>query len=471
MVTKFSMPPDRVLFESDGRAVFDSDAWPVQFYRAEDQINLTGYSLTFPDFSLKGNAYAYSRGTIGGDLYGGCHSYATIGPEDTIDEEVIGTVPEGTDLLFVMVRLTRTSAPSQINGQDIPVLPEEGEFTFAPSGCVLIEQLPPMARMIQVAIDGTNVVLRKKQSVKRTLYTYWRSGNDANNTGWTYGGDAGPYGHAVYSIESKGPTFDPSGSNLKRGGAGGCSLTDPTDYSSEYTADFIILPGRSDIDADAGEFEGLPSIYPTGFFSATDDGPTITLEDYELGPTGPARRILIVVTYARSLDSAVDLDGVTIAGVAATMVAEARYTDNPPGTAFTTRAATLWIADVPDGETGDIALDFDTEVPWVVFETFSLYDLQSATPVDVFEDLDQDTTNALSTAADGVAFAAALGRPDFPPTLSGIENSLNIAHTVSSPAISLVHSRGYQLTDGSTLNIHDGDTAFSGTPFIGVSFR
>lgn len=253
---------DQRITDDDGHVVWDTGLKSLQMVPAA-AVSLAGVSVVFPDF-VKGWAYYYS---YGGDLFpvSVCDVFATAlpnewGPGRAIDlpQTLLGTVPAETDHLDVQVRLTRTVNPSAWLGTTILVKPQVGEWFSAPEGTCVVESLKWLQRMFVVVRDGTDVYLRRYQSVERLPEPFpnpWNNGmfpwivsnaefapNGAKNRGWLYGGGTNAHlGIALAKISSKGAV---GGDNKNLSGDNACSLADPTNFSSTYSVDFLITPVR-----------------------------------------------------------------------------------------------------------------------------------------------------------------------------------------------------------------------------------
>jgi len=489
MARSLEITGGRVLGLKDGVSFFDTDAYPVQFYPPENVISITGQTITFPDFHHT-NAYGFVSGdTGGGVIKQSCHSFVSIpfqewGPSDapgitdTLDDIVIGTVPDGTDIRLVRIKLTRTNAPDQVNGTTVPVEPVEGEWTNCDGGSLLLEFLWPIVRMIWIrkasASNGdgtTNLLLTRKQSIQKRKYTHWRSGNSPLSTGWTWGGTNGNYGHIVKSIESKGPSTVVGGVlTFRRGDGAACSLTDSSDFSSTYTADIEVLPGRSNIAPEAaGGGAGALQFFLADIDTANPNSTTHTYVDKFLGTapvSGETRHVIVAVTAYRGASANNDISGVTINGVAATQVAKQRTT---AGSA--TVISAIYIAAVPTDDEGDVVVSFSTAAAWVSqVDVYAAYNLASAT-ADNTQVRSTPGTSNLTTVADGIAVAAFATR-----STSGTQGVTGIGNVVREDWDSATPSvaaggrfRGYQKTDGSTLAIVQtnttGDAAFCAASF------
>lgn len=236
-----------------GHTVWDTGRKSLQML--PDAAISTTLNVTFPDLQ-KGWAYYYSHG---GNFFtvAVCDVIATAlprewGPGRTIDlpQTLLGTVPAGTDAIDVQLRLTRTVNPSALLTQTIMVKPQQGQWFVAPDGTCVLESFKWFQRMFVVVRDGTSVYLRRYQSVKRYASPIfpWITGNaefngaGGKNRGWLYGGGT----DAQLGIPlSKISTKDSGGSvNKNLSGDNACSRSDPTNYTSTYSVDFLITPVR-----------------------------------------------------------------------------------------------------------------------------------------------------------------------------------------------------------------------------------
>lgn len=404
MTTIFRSQPDRFYAEQDGKIVFDTEAFPVQFFGQGAEILVEDQSIEFPD-AVKGNAYSYGRGTYEGSLRTGCASYITIGPQEWSEDTVLGTVPEGTDMLLAFVKLTRTVTPSQILSKTIPVCIEQGKWVNATGGIVL-EALAPMVRILQFFIDGTNVVMRQKQSVLNKSYTFWRTDNNPSLSGWTYAGAAGKKGHIVYGpVQSKGPQLDPSLALNARGTATQCSLTDPTDYSSTYVGDIQIIPGIHRLTEE--EIGGSGS---GRFFTYNDSyNSTGSVTNFEatadLGEEAEDRVIVVVAhaMYNGAASSGRRIENCLIGGVGGTSIprrVRASLEENYSGSNWANCCVALFSALVPAGTSALIRIEASATFEGMGFSVYSLYGLSSAVPVS-----DADSTYGSTTLASSVSVA------------------------------------------------------------------
>lgn len=247
---KFEADSGRVYVVDDDKVTFDTNLKSVNLMPSA-AISMTGYSMVFPDL-VKRNGYYYDASSA--SLTASCTSFITMilqewgpGLAGNIPEVVLGTVPAGTDYLDVRVRLVRTDPPSNILTSPILVLPEENEWFYCLGGSCPLETKSFFSRMFEVVISGSNVVLRKYQSVRDTTQTFWsgdQSSDITNHPSWTYGGGSSANKGFLVSQRQNKPSTDGGNINKNRGGSNQCSVADNTNYSSTYLVDFLITPGR-----------------------------------------------------------------------------------------------------------------------------------------------------------------------------------------------------------------------------------
>ena len=474
MARSFSIKPTRIVGFKDGESFFDTRTYPVQFYPAGEVITVTGQTISFPDYH-KTNAYAFAGGMIGSDFYQSCHSLVSIpfqewgpsdqpGMTDDLPDEVIGTVPEYTDLLMVRVKLSRTNSPDQVNGNTVPVAFHENEWVMCDGGTLLVEYLQPIVRMIWIRraetpnLDGTyNVLLTRKQSVKKTRYSFWRAGNNASQPGWTYGGTNGEYGHLVKSIQQKGPSFSPGGvATFRRGDGGQCSLTDASDYSSEFQGDIEILPGRSNITPEStGGASGGTSYVLTDVDSLESNTTPHVYNDKYIGEEpaiGDTRHVVVHITAYKSLVSgAHDITGVTLNGDAMTELIKQRSFFDNVGSNDISYVDAFYILEVPTGNAGDISIAYTAAFWWSQIDVYAVTNLPSETPLDTWATGTSSASKTLVTGPFGVAFAGNLSDLG-DNTLTGIANLVEEEVVITSPsARAFSRMRADQTTDGTSL--------------------
>lgn len=234
--------------------VWSTDGQPAHLLPASAWLT-PALTVSFPDF-VKRNAYGYYGGA--GITSASAMSMTTILPGEyfpgaagiyDLAETVLGTVPAGCNFIDVRVTLNRTKNPTDILYQPVTnCLPTQQ--THLQGGSALLEAPPAWRRAMWIGLSGTNVVLRRYQSVTTQVGISWNVPND-NDTGaggrrpgWTHGGGAGSEnGRPVYVIEIS-SVADVNNINKRRGEAFQCSLVDTvSDFSSEWTGSAIIRPG------------------------------------------------------------------------------------------------------------------------------------------------------------------------------------------------------------------------------------
>lgn len=172
----------RVDFDGDHLRVWDESdnlVWadnikPINLLPDEFTINAT-IDMVFPNMVTSFN---HVRSLVHSTLLDmdlvACTSWGIIqtnlewGPDEsapyTLSDQILGTVPFGVNYLDVRVGLIRTVSPgSYLNVAIDNELPEEE--TFLPGGSMRLEDTPSWRRSAWIGLSGTNVVLKKWQSV------------------------------------------------------------------------------------------------------------------------------------------------------------------------------------------------------------------------------------------------------------------------------------------------------------------
>lgn len=475
MVVKYQHTAGRILIEKDTVPIFDTDAFPLQFFPIANEIT-SSVTITFPDF-VHANAYGFARGAVGASTFAnGCQSFVTLPyqnwgpstlsppPDYTLTPQVVGTVPGNTDLMLIRVNLTRTTNPSQINGNTIPVTFDAGQWVQVDGGAMIVEELPPMVRMIKFTLsptlngDGTrNVLMERHQSVSKRRYNYWRMDDNPDVSGWTYGGTRGLYGHIVASIQSKENNFLPLGSSaLARGQPDACSLVDPTNYSSVFTGNIRIIPGVSNLPKETtGNGKSLVFCDEN---EAEDYGVTsFTFNNLSLGAPRTGRRIVIgVVGYSGDNVTNAQITGVSVGGSACTLVRRERVY-----IVGTTTVAALYRINLPTGDTGNVTVTFDTQFQTCRVYVFALYGVAAAPTNTAGGDNPTSSVSISLPNADGGFAIAIVGQSDVvsssATSLSGIGSSLVVSLPMETRWNRTAYGgRGFQRTSGSNLTISSG---------------
>lgn len=256
---------------NDDEISFDSTRPSIQLLPESSKLSIS-HTVTFPTL-LSGPAYL--QRTYGTTPY--CESWSALmpqewGPDETdysptdsgssleiatrnLPETFLGTVPAGTDYIDVRAKMTRTQTPPSFMQQHPPqVMFKEGEWIGLPGGSCPCEYFVPLARHFDIELRGTSLYLRRFQSVRDNGVNFsWGSGPQ-NTYGWfttiataygaSYTGAFTRYGTPAVLIESLGGVL---GVNRRAPWAfnstGACSIT-PPDYTSVYSCEFEIRPGR-----------------------------------------------------------------------------------------------------------------------------------------------------------------------------------------------------------------------------------
>lgn len=259
-----------VLRITDGERETFNSALPQLNLIPDAAITLTDYSITFPDL-WKGTFYWQRRRTVGGGIPGfpttdefACATYAALvgqewGPDKAaphnLPDITLGTVPEGTDYLDVMVNLTRTVDPALRLMVSIESFFPQGEWVKLEGGSCNIEGVHPLERLFEIILEGTNVILRRRQSVSENGDYRRQAGlaNSENELRYFAGTNAPRDGNKFASfgerIQEKG--WDDDEAHRPPGYEQGSISNDPCsmnysskNYSSVWTGNIIIIPGR-----------------------------------------------------------------------------------------------------------------------------------------------------------------------------------------------------------------------------------
>lgn len=256
---------------NDDEISFDSTRPSIQLLPESSKLSIS-HTVTFPTL-LSGPAYL--QRTYGTTPY--CESWSALmpqewGPDETdysptdsgssletatrnLPETFLGTVPAGTDYIDVRAKMTRTQTPPSFMQQHPPqVMFKEGEWIGLPGGSCPCEYFVPLARHFDIDLRGTSLYLRRFQSVRDNGVNFSWGSSPQNTYGWfttiataygvSYTGAFTRYGTPAVLIESLGGVL---GVNRRAPWAfnstGACSIT-PPDYTSVYSCEFEIRPGR-----------------------------------------------------------------------------------------------------------------------------------------------------------------------------------------------------------------------------------
>jgi len=268
MVDAFYADNDEFRVIRNDRVAFDTTAPNVTLLPPSSAIVQTR-NITFPNL-VQAPAYRQNAQTFGGFTTTHCESWNGLLPQEwgwsepdvspvypstspiqrNLPQELIGTVPAGTNYIDVKIRLTRTVTPPTFLTISPPIMwAPSGQWIQLRGGSCPMEYFAPLVRLCEFVLDGTSIYLRRYQSVRANDFPMNQTGGNAYNEWYTqyYGNYANA--NVLRSIpcvllDTKG--FDGNGNKLPSWG------TSPTnsctwytiDYSSVYSADIEIRPGR-----------------------------------------------------------------------------------------------------------------------------------------------------------------------------------------------------------------------------------
>src|SRR5690606_5089325 len=179
-----------------GRKVWGTDEPPIQLVRgAWQEIPI---SIEFPDFP-KDNAYWLERVEVTGPPFPGIYQYAMsfvkmLPQELTLPDIVLGTIPSDK-VNYVDWRLfvNWTKRPSSVISLPVSSPVALGKQVDLRGGSALLEYSLAFSRMIHIRLEGTNIVLSRRQSTSHDQPVNWAPGNATHYSnggirpGWTYG--------------------------------------------------------------------------------------------------------------------------------------------------------------------------------------------------------------------------------------------------------------------------------------------
>lgn len=268
-----------IVEDASGILKWSSDRPPVNLLPESSWIT-TSATIEFPDFTKFVN-YAYQRVSPSsgnpppwalsgsGDA---CQTVTMINPlqEWNGPEITLGSVPNGVNYIDVRVNLTQTKAPHTFLDQAVPPLIAPGQLVHLPGGSGLIEATTIWRRLFTIELDGTSIVLKRKQTtsaiptnaVSRYGGIYSNAGVNGNayitsdraGWGWMNNGSSGwqgsqRNGHPAALI-AVGQFSANNGADVPTSGAKHptrerrCSTNNNShDFSSTYAGTIVIRPG------------------------------------------------------------------------------------------------------------------------------------------------------------------------------------------------------------------------------------
>lgn len=255
---------DDIIFEGNTGDTASFVKRPVHLLPDEHRITLSGKQIVFPHFRTTfAYGYIYAVDAVGppvGNIpMDACISAVALpwqewGPNGVGDgtftndlpQEIIGSVPPGVNYIDVRVVLSRTKAPTNYLTLPVPAL-LNGQQVWCEGGSALVEAIGPWRRAFWIGLQGTDIVLRRYQSVN-TPHPSQYPASWSTAYGWSHHGGAGSdkpnIAHIIQTKQGTHPgSASPDGHPRRFGRPDACSLADTSDFSSIYTGSVIIRPG------------------------------------------------------------------------------------------------------------------------------------------------------------------------------------------------------------------------------------
>lgn len=274
MVDSFDYQNGRIQVIRNDKTAFDTNLPSLQLFPL-NKITLTGVVVYFPNML---SSIVYRHGAqVGGSSV--CETWSGLLPQEwgpdypdfsptavqflanesapptrNLPRAVIGTVPAGTDFIDVRARITRTLSPPTFWRTSPPlVMFPENQWINLVGGSCTCEFFAPLIRHFDVRLVGTTLYLERYQSSRNTGQTTTSTGGNTNGVNSTQiGPEWGNYADAPAYWAAPSVFYEqrgPNGTGNKRPPWGStssdsCVVGPPVNYQSQYSADFIITPGR-----------------------------------------------------------------------------------------------------------------------------------------------------------------------------------------------------------------------------------
>jgi hypothetical protein len=249
-----------LVIEKDDRLTFATGDRLVQFLTTEQTFT---QNCVFPDVP-KGELYIFEYDidyTSLGSSYGYTFRNAScVGarPQEWDDQIVLGAVPDGADIFWGKISLTRTVSPTHSWGTE-SMTPRvvQGQYMQL-TGSILLEQVRGLSRVLSVFIEDGNLIADLQQSCGPAAGNFGQWGVPIAMATTALGGQnlapsgAGKYvatAHAGFT--GTGTTTSYSGgfgtsivdlaTAYYNGGANEAPYSDPTNYGATYA---ITVKGR-----------------------------------------------------------------------------------------------------------------------------------------------------------------------------------------------------------------------------------
>lgn len=214
-------------------------------------FNVTGYTFSWPTLTQL-TYYLWNNHGFG--QYS-CDTYAAMmaqeygpGRANNLPEATIGTVPAGIDYLDVFVNIARTLTPPGFIDLSIRTDMPQNQWVKLEGGSCLIEYMNGFRRSFEIVLDGTDVKVRRYQSVTANgpLSGIFPFSSSVASSLPPRSGLIGGSGPAIIgALKSSG---GPSAQNHRPFGDGvttqGSCSQNVLNYASTWVGDIRVVPGR-----------------------------------------------------------------------------------------------------------------------------------------------------------------------------------------------------------------------------------
>lgn len=258
----FFIEDGNIIVEENGRVALNTAA-PMTNLIPDAMIELNNYDIEFPNLWY-GLGYIQTRDSGPITDRHSCSTFSALveqewGPTqpspNNLPDAILGTVPTGTDYLDVRINMSRIVSPSGL--LSLPFYPVFAENTWVKleGGSLVPEKQSGVVRLFEIILSGTNVILRRYQSVRAGGgFTRNNPSASSGNQTFFYEGTNAPNDASRTSVigtfldnkTSNGiPTHRPSGKEAGSSNNVPCLMsTSSVNYRSVYRGTIRIIPGR-----------------------------------------------------------------------------------------------------------------------------------------------------------------------------------------------------------------------------------
>lgn len=256
----FSVENGHIVAVENGRVALTTEA-PMMNLIPDAAINLTDFEIEFPNFWF-GVGYYQNTTTVGSQELEGCTTFTALveqewgpGLEYDIPNIVLGTVPVGTDYLDVRINLERIVTPFPIlNVSFVTAIPENVWVKLEGGSCIP-EKQSGIARLFEIVLIGTDIVLRRYQSVQSggSFTRLNPSSGGPGERSYFYAGTGAPnsgtlrsiFGTVIQNKSGYVQSYRPPGKQSGLPNNNPCSLSSGSiTYRSVFKGSIRIVPGR-----------------------------------------------------------------------------------------------------------------------------------------------------------------------------------------------------------------------------------